>query len=52
VIAEANEDTIRGIGLLPPEPTGVSEEILLPYYGPPAAPYAEQLPSIVTLTIL
>ncbi len=51
-MAEANEDTISGIGPLFPELGVAFDAHLLAYYGPPADPLQDQLPSTVTLALL
>ena len=50
-VAEANEDTIRGIPPLFPEPREIFPEDLLEYFGPVAPPLEDQPPSTMTLEI-
>ena len=49
-VAEANEDTIRGIPPMFPEPREISPNDLLEYFGPDSPPPLEyQPPSTMTM---
>jgi hypothetical protein len=52
-VAEADEDTIRGIDPLFPAPRGgLAPEDLLAYYDPPAIPLLDKPPPTITLDLL